>query len=529
MIGPFPPSSPVASGALQSDPFEYEDTGFISKDWKQPQHAELHERERWYLTPDPSSSIGRSSSPIRATITHQSSPERQEESIKNVRESEFKPKSKPIPIELDPLDSSRLAIGRKHGMCDIVLPSKKSISRQHAFISYIADKNQVKLECNGSNGCILVLPSQLECQLIKPDAEQSIFELRAKGTNDNKSIEHEHDKELVSDHLLTSFVLLKGETVIMPFVKGTILDFRQAEAVLSLKPYDPSIYNDDEDNVTETEDEMIAVMTKSDDFNQLENNSTNFTAIEHSPATPCIEKARPIVQTNTESPLLRNKIDPTPTSPAPISPSELKTPLTPTKPKKLDLLLDFQRQIQETPLANHTNHIPQRRRDRETAFGEDSELPQPKPKHIKEADNSQQEIKQRKPSLVPSTPESLIECLQQRGIDCLALQHVLANHLAFASVLQTPLYQLQDVNSTITTLSREELRALLAKEQCIGVIHRQGKDAAGKPLDEEYFYDVENDSDLERRNLVFAFKGGRSGLRSCRKVHKQYFWKKPSK
>ncbi|CAR29016.1 hypothetical protein ZYGR_0W00440 [Zygosaccharomyces rouxii] len=524
MAGPFPPSSPVASGAFESDPFEYEDNGFISKDWK-GHSAELQQRGGWYPTPDPSSSIGRSSSPIRAAITHGSSPERQE-STKHLHKAQAKPKSKPIAIELDALDPSRLAVGRKHSVCDIVLPSKKSISRQHAFISYMAHKNQVKLECNGSNGCIVTLPSQLECQLVKLDAEKSVFELRAKELDDKESTEHQHDKELVSDHLLTSFVLLKGETVTMPFVKGTILDFRQAEAVLSMKPFDPLEHNDDEDNVTETEDEMVAVMTKSDDFHRMESTSTKFASVQHSPATPRIEKAKPATQPNLQSPLVQNKIDPTPNSHIP----ELETPLTPTKPKKLDLHLDTQRQVQETPLANRTNQAPPLRRDRETAFGKEPEPPKSKPKHNKKSDDSQQhKRKQQKSSPAPSTPEALIESLEQRGINCLALQHVLANNLAFASVLQTPLYQLQDVNSTISTLSREELRALLAKEHCIGVIHRQGKDAAGKPLDEEYFYDVENDSDLERRNLVFAFKGGRSGLRSCRKVHKQYFWKKPSK
>lgn len=92
-----------------------------------------------------------------------------------------------------------------------------------------------------------------------------------------------------------------------------------------------------------------------------------------------------------------------------------------------------------------------------------------------------------------------------------------------------PLFQLQDVNSVVSKLSRTELRAILNDEQCIGVIYRTGKDAAGKPLDEEYYYDAENDPDDDRRQLVASLKGGRSGLRSCRRVHKQYFWKKPTK
>lgn len=519
MVGPFPPSSPVASGAFESDPFEYEDNTFIRKNVK-GRSAELQQRENWYPTPDPSSSAGRSSSPIRGTIHHESSPERQEHP-QEVKSAEG---SKPIGIELNPFDPSRLAVGRKQSVCDIVLPSKKSISRQHAFISYMAHNDKVKLECNGSNGCIIALPRHLECQLVKPNPDESIFELRANEI-EKQGTQTEHDKELISDHLLTSFVLLNGETVIMPFIQGTLLDFRQAAAILSMKDVDLSEHNDNEEDVTDTEDEMVPVMTKSDDFHRGESTSTKFAAVQHSPATPRIEKAQPAIQTHLQSPLSHKNVEPTPNLQA----HQLKAPSTPTKPKKLDLLLDNQRQAQETPLASRTNQAPQRRRDRETVFNESSKLPKLSSKYHKKTDDSEHKRKQQKPSSQPLSHDTIIKSLERRGINYLALQHVLANHLAFTNVLQTPLYQLQDVNSTITTLSREELRALLAKEHCIGIIHRQGKDAAGKALDEEYFYDVENDADLERRNLVFAFKGGRSGLRSCRKVHKQYFWKKPTK
>lgn len=63
--------------------------------------------------------------------------------------------------------------------------------------------------------------------------------------------------------------------------------------------------------------------------------------------------------------------------------------------------------------------------------------------------------------------------------------------------------------------------------KCIGVIHRTGKDALGKPLESEYYYRPEFDLDPERLALFKESKGGR-GLRSCRRVHKQYFYKKPS-
>ena len=49
------------------------------------------------------------------------------------------------------------------------------------------------------------------------------------------------------------------------------------------------------------------------------------------------------------------------------------------------------------------------------------------------------------------------------------------------------------------------------------------KDAAGQPLQEEYYYMPENDEDRERTTLVSNIKG-HGGLRS-QKTHKQYYWK----
>ena len=54
---------------------------------------------------------------------------------------------------------------------------------------------------------------------------------------------------------------------------------------------------------------------------------------------------------------------------------------------------------------------------------------------------------------------------------------------------------------------------------CVGEIPRMGKDAAGKPLESEYYYVPEMDPDQMRRETIQA--GMRStGLRSVRKTHK---------
>ncbi|KAJ8108826.1 hypothetical protein OPT61_g7899 [Boeremia exigua] len=75
-------------------------------------------------------------------------------------------------------------------------------------------------------------------------------------------------------------------------------------------------------------------------------------------------------------------------------------------------------------------------------------------------------------------------------------------------------------------LSQSDLRSILEQTSCVGEIPRIGKDAAGKPLESEYYYVPEMDPDQMRRETIQA--GMRStGLRSVRKTHKQYYWKKP--
>jgi len=75
-------------------------------------------------------------------------------------------------------------------------------------------------------------------------------------------------------------------------------------------------------------------------------------------------------------------------------------------------------------------------------------------------------------------------------------------------------------------LSRQDLKRILDETPCVGEIPRAGKDAAGQPLENEFYYVPEMDSNQMRRETITA--GTRStGLRSVRKTHKQYYWKKP--
>lgn len=107
------------------------------------------------------------------------------------------------------------------------------------------------------------------------------------------------------------------------------------------------------------------------------------------------------------------------------------------------------------------------------------------------------------------------------------ISNILINHLAFSRLSSTPASFLNTILAVVSELTLEQLRTVLHQIDCIGVIYREGKDAAGKPLEEEYYYIPEKDEDSERTKLVSSIKG-HGGLRACRRKHKQYYWKKPA-
>jgi hypothetical protein len=109
------------------------------------------------------------------------------------------------------------------------------------------------------------------------------------------------------------------------------------------------------------------------------------------------------------------------------------------------------------------------------------------------------------------------------------VNHVV-NQLAFSRLSSTPLSVILNhlpadlkggnpTNQENKGLTKDDLRKLLNAAPCIGEIHREGKDAAGKPLESEYYYIPDEDTDSERRAAVVD--GLRKpSLRNCRKQHK---------
>ncbi|KAI9836302.1 MAG: hypothetical protein M1838_005094 [Thelocarpon superellum] len=117
----------------------------------------------------------------------------------------------------------------------------------------------------------------------------------------------------------------------------------------------------------------------------------------------------------------------------------------------------------------------------------------------------------------------------------------IVNQLAFSRLSSTPLssilsnlpLELRNTSSpgnenASEPMTTECLRQILHTAPCIGEVSREGKDAAGRLLESEFYYLPDLDTDEKRRDAVVD--GLRKpGLRNCRKQHKQYYWRKPKK
>ncbi|CAK7214610.1 target of SBF [Sporothrix bragantina] len=122
-------------------------------------------------------------------------------------------------------------------------------------------------------------------------------------------------------------------------------------------------------------------------------------------------------------------------------------------------------------------------------------------------------------------PESPVQI--SSNVDIETVRNHLINQLAFSRLSSSPL------STIMNNLPAEErrdltvdgLRFIIEGTACVGVIKRQGKDAAGKALESEYYYVSDMDDDVSRRSVVDGLR--KPSLRNCRKQHKQYYWKRP--
>lgn len=150
-----------------------------------------------------------------------------------------------------------------------------------------------------------------------------------------------------------------------------------------------------------------------------------------------------------------------------------------------------------------------------------------KPKSIVEDERVPQKVEQEP---VKQNDAKITKSLQKEFVDYPRIQHLVSNHLAFSRLHSMPLSSIHNSISALKSVDPEDLRYVLGNTAWIGVVARKGKDAAGRPLEEEYYYVYDADIDNDRKTMVEKIGArGSGGLRACRKTHKQYYWKMPAK
>jgi hypothetical protein len=91
-------------------------------------------------------------------------------------------------------------------------------------------------------------------------------------------------------------------------------------------------------------------------------------------------------------------------------------------------------------------------------------------------------------SVPPSSPLGLQSATTRNATNA-AIVDALLTTLIFAEVKPTPLPRLiADLAHRLPKVEEYLIRTVLVTTPCIGIVHRSGKDAAGKELSDEYYY-----------------------------------------
>lgn len=129
------------------------------------------------------------------------------------------------------------------------------------------------------------------------------------------------------------------------------------------------------------------------------------------------------------------------------------------------------------------------------------------------------EQREASPVKEPTEPEDeSFERVRNHAVNQLAFSRL--SSTPFSTILNNlpPSFWKSDINN-VSGPCRAGIRFILENTKCIGKVAREGKDAAGKPLESEYYYIPDLDDDEMRRETVVN-NLRKPGLRNCRKQHK---------
>lgn len=428
-----------------------------------------------------------------------------------------------------------VVIGRSSKTCDFHFKTAdKTVSRAHVRVDHTP--STIVFTCLGHNGMGMVVPRV--CQV--SNTHDKVFVLRESG---KPLASHTLSKTIILDYQHTEFHVARGERVEMPRFANVLLQVR--DHVILVNP------DDCDEELTDDEMPVLAEAPASTATPQAFSVPAPCTPQkpahkqpEEEDQTPS-KRARPVKVAATAAakpgltPKAEVKAKPAKAqAPVPSSMSvkaQTHTAVTISTPAKMQTqatvpastpvkvhtqavaLAPIKRA--STPLSDRSTNILHTLPAKRRALSEEPSLK----KHRAEASKPEPSASDRDKDGKVIIDQGCLESVSKLG----EIKNILINHLAFLRLSSTPGSFLNTILAAVSTLSLAQLRAVLNQVECIGIIYRQGKDAAGKPLEEEYYYIPEKDTDPERQTLVALIKG-HGGLRACRKTHKQYYWKKPA-
>lgn len=532
----FPPSSPLISNSdyAYDDPFAQMSKAVLPA----KSHVAALERGRTaYPTPNPSSSIFRSSSPALEVNEKTALAHEVVECPAQVRINKdfniLDPDSSVTRAVLLP-DQSQITLGRSSRANDFVFGKvDKYISRVHLLINYNTEKLEIK--CVGTNGCFLRIPKSCFVFATNSARKFVIEENTGHPLDVNKELAKQSRSSILVNENHTEFSVNNGETISMPLFANILIEINKN--LVLLNPDDCGEDLTDEEDVNERDEDA-----------PINENSKEYTSPYRHSYTPMnSDQSRPPV-TPKKFPMQSSTCASagTPSKPQTlIAPSNSFASLSPLNGEMQSIPREESSELaqEESPHANHSfdfeifadgkHQLGSKPPVDNTPIIQESSTPP-----LSLINTNIPSVGQRKPKVTEPKRKkarkllltSVVEIDQSwlDGVDGVdEINNVLINHLAFSRLSSTPASFLQTISPLLSGLSLRQIRVILHNVECIGTIYRTGKDAAGKPLEEEYYYMPENDKD-EKRQLMISSIRGSSGLRSCRRTHKQYYWKKPA-
>ncbi|KAI5969973.1 TOS4 [Candida margitis] len=576
----FPPSSPLHDA--EEVLLHHNKDPFALTNGKKPQSLEDNSRQSRtveYPTPNPSSSLFRSSSPAREEAGVEGgkfTTSRQNKDINNINKKRTVAINKNFNILKSDTSILRIpflsnhgefAIGRSSQTCQYNLNAKDSfISRAHVRINYTPQ--QMVINCVGANGMGIVIPKT--CFVYAKPSNKNDYIVIENTTGEplstNKSLSD--SIKLATDY--SQFYIHKGESVTLPRrFENVLLEISKSVVLLNPMDVDEPLTDNDEEL---TDDEELVLIKN------IGNSHIHKTGTDHDltplnkilsssvPQTPSKPKTDSItmmqsspkqgeeeMNMNRGEQVARDEEDEDDyyQTPSKHHSIKLRQP-QPGKTVQFDIYsnkVDGEPSPHKRSLSNPSNMVLTDVTNTDNSGNSFRRASSAEPhtektttntnrhkldKHVTNerkgfsSDAHQQEpmIKKRKKQITrQQTPELDNSALSLPNLS--EIENILVNHLAFSRLSSTPASFLNTISAATSKLSLLQVRSILHNLKCIGIIYRQGTDAAGKPLEEEYYYMPEQDDDEGRQNLVSNVKG-HGGLRSCRRTHKQYYWKKPA-